>query len=98
MWEGQHTLADRGWRLIFPQFRGFDCRQPDGASAALLDDYAQDVSDLLDTLRIDRAVIGGISMGGYVTLALYRAAPETFSGMILADTRADADTAHGRKN
>jgi 3-oxoadipate enol-lactonase len=36
-------------------------------------------------------VIGGLSMGGYVTLALYRLAPERFSGMILADTRATAD-------
>jgi pimeloyl-ACP methyl ester carboxylesterase len=48
--------------------------------------------DLLDEQGIDRAVIGGMSMGGYVTLALYRLAPERFAAMILADTRATADT------
>ena len=36
-------------------------------------------------------VIGGLSMGGYVTFALYRLAPERFSAMVLADTRATAD-------
>ena len=55
------------------------------------------VLDVLDVERIERAVIGGMSMGGYVTFALYRMAPERFSGMILADTRAAADNDQQRE-
>src|SRR5262249_38705067 len=56
--------------------------------------------DLLDGLHIEDAVIGGLSMGGYITFALFRHAPRYFRGMILADTRAQADTpqaAEGRR-
>ena len=41
-------------------------------------DYADDVVDLLQELGIERAVIGGCSMGGYAALALYQAAPASF--------------------
>jgi pimeloyl-ACP methyl ester carboxylesterase len=51
---------------------------------------AGDIAALLDELALDPAVIGGLSMGGYITFALFRRAPERFSGMILADTRAQA--------
>jgi pimeloyl-ACP methyl ester carboxylesterase len=63
--------------------------------ARSMDDYAGDVIDLLDALHIQDAVIGGLSMGGYVAFALYRHAPQYFRGMILADTRAEADTPEG---
>jgi pimeloyl-ACP methyl ester carboxylesterase len=51
---------------------------------------------LLDHLKMDELVIGGLSMGGYVTFALFRRSPDRFSGMLLADTKAEADTADGR--
>jgi pimeloyl-ACP methyl ester carboxylesterase len=98
MWEAQHALAEHGWRVVMPQLRGFDCATPDGADAASMEDYASDVADLLETLSIEKAVIGGISMGGYVTLALYRNAPALFRGIVLADTRAEADSPEGRAN
>jgi pimeloyl-ACP methyl ester carboxylesterase len=63
--------------------------------AESMDDFAGDVIDLLDALRIERAVIGGLSLGGYVTFAMFRRAPHAFSGMILADTRPEADTPDG---
>jgi 3-oxoadipate enol-lactonase len=64
--------------------------------ALTMDDYARDIGSVLDGLKIDEAVIGGLSMGGYVTFALFRQAPERFTGMVLADTRPQADTADGR--
>ena len=94
MWEPQLALADGGWRVIAPQLRGVD----QGASdppAASIDDSAADVIDLLDALGIEDAVIGGLSMGGYVTFAIFRHAPRYFRGMVLADTRSQADTAEG---
>ena len=94
MWEPQLELAEHGWRVIAPQLRGFD-GPPAEDVAASVDDYAGDVIDLLDALHIEQAVIGGLSMGGYITFAMFRHAPRYFRGLILADTRAQADTPEG---
>jgi 3-oxoadipate enol-lactonase len=99
MWEAQLELARHGWRIVAPQLRGFD-GPPADRVAISVDEYAGDVIDLLDALDIEQAVIGGLSMGGYITFAMFRHAPRYFRGMILADTRAEADTpegAEGRK-
>ena len=94
MWEPQLALADDGWTVIAPQLRGMDGGDGD-PSASSIDDYAGDVIDLLDALHVEDAVIGGVSMGGYVTFALFRHAPRYFRGMVLADTRPQADTPEG---
>jgi pimeloyl-ACP methyl ester carboxylesterase len=91
MWEPQLTLADRGWRVIAPHYRGMDGGQGD-PPASSVEDYAADVFDLLDALHIDDAVIAGESMGGYVAFALFRHAPAYFQGLVLVDTRSPADT------
>jgi 3-oxoadipate enol-lactonase len=91
MFEAQLVLADRGWRVIAPKLRGFDGATGD-PSASSIDDYAADVIDLLDALHVDEAVIGGVSMGGYIAFAMFRHAPRYFQGLILADTKSQADT------
>ena len=90
MWEPQLALAEAGWRVIAPHLRGTN-GQPE-AAAPTMDDFAADVIDLLDALHIEDAVIGGLSMGGYATFALFRHAPRYFRGIVLADTRPQADT------
>ena len=99
MWRPQLERVPDGWRFIAPDLRGFGRSRPSGAAGApiaSLDDYAADLEVLLDHLKIDEAVIGGLSMGGYVTFALFRRAPDRFTGMLLADTRSQADTPEGR--
>jgi 3-oxoadipate enol-lactonase len=94
MWEPQLELASHGWRIVAPHLRGF----ADGGSdpqSFTVDDYAGDVIDLLDALRIEEAVIGGLSMGGYTAFAILRRAPRYVRGLILADTRSQADTPEG---
>ena len=94
MWESQLQLASHGWRIVAPHLRGF----ADGGSdpqSFTVDDYACDVIDLLDALRIEEAVIGGLSMGGYTAFAILRRAPRYVRGLILADTRSQADTPEG---
>jgi 3-oxoadipate enol-lactonase len=94
MWQPQLEAVPHGWRLIAPDLRGFGGSS--GPPAVSVDDHAEDVLALLRHLNIERAVIGGISIGGYVTFALYRRAAQRFRGVLLADTRADADTADAR--
>ena len=94
MWEGQLGLADGGWRVIAPHFRGVDAGAGDPPTVSI-DDYAGDVIDLLDALHIDQAVIGGLSMGGYTAFAILRHAARYVQGLILADTRAEADAPEG---
>jgi 3-oxoadipate enol-lactonase len=93
MWEPQQALADAGWRVIAPQFRGMDGGADDPATS--VDDFAGDVIDLVDGLHIEDAVFCGLSMGGYVAFAIFRHAPRYMRALILADTRPQADTPEG---
>jgi pimeloyl-ACP methyl ester carboxylesterase len=102
MWRPQLERVPEGWRFIAPDFRGFgrSAVRPDAApldGAVTIDDYAADVFALFDALAIDEAVVAGLSMGGYVAFAMYRQAPSRFNGLVLADTRATADTAELRQ-
>jgi pimeloyl-ACP methyl ester carboxylesterase len=87
-------LLDRA-RCIAPDLRGFGETTP--AEPYSMDRYADDVADLLTTLRIERAVIAGLSMGGYVAFAFWRRHRARVRALILCDTRAGSDTAEGRE-
>ena len=91
MWERQLSLSDAGWRVLIPQLRGFDGGTTD-PPASSMDDYAGDVIDLLDSLHIEEAVIGGLSMGGYVAFAILRHAARYVHALVLADTKSQADS------
>ncbi len=96
MWaETSRDLAE-DYRIIMPDLRGFGAT--DGTPEVSIAAMADDVIGLLDALKIERAVIGGLSMGGYVALNLVGRYPERCCGLVLADTRAGADSAEGRHN
>jgi pimeloyl-ACP methyl ester carboxylesterase len=57
-----------------------------------MDRYADDVAAVLDTLQIERAVIVGLSLGGYVAFALWRRHRNRVRALVLADTRATSDS------
>jgi 3-oxoadipate enol-lactonase len=91
LWKPQiDTLAGR-FRLITPDLRGCGGSTRTDGRAVSMDQYADDVIGVLDHLQIDRAVVGGISLGGYVALSLALRYPERVSGLLLANTRAGAD-------
>ena len=99
MWEPQIRAIPDGWRLITPDLRGFGgSTELDSVSALSIADYAADVADLLTELSIEHAVIGGLSMGGYAVFALLQSRPEMIDALILADTRASADSPEARAN
>jgi pimeloyl-ACP methyl ester carboxylesterase len=101
MWRPQLDRAPDGWHFIAPDLRGFGVSgatraDDDRPAITSLSEYADDLEALLNHLKIDEAMIGGLSMGGYVAFALFRQAPERFTGMVLADTKSQADTPEGR--
>jgi 3-oxoadipate enol-lactonase len=96
MWRPQLETVPGGWRFVAPDLRGFGAGPPLDR-AMTMDEYALDVLALMDALRIDVAAVGGLSMGGYVTFALFRQAPARVNAMVLADTRSQADTIAGRQ-
>src|SRR6187402_3512491 len=98
-WEPQMRSIPEGWRLITPDLRGFGgSTELDAPSALSMADYADDIVDLLEELGVKRAVIGGCSMGGYAALALLQLRPDLFEGLVLANTRAGADSPEARAN
>src|SRR5690606_1469158 len=94
-WAPQLAAPPDGWHLLAPDFRGFGRDAAADAAVASLDDYARDTLDLLDARGIVRAVIAGVLMGGYVAFAVLRLAPERVRGLVLANTRMDADPPDG---
>ena len=99
LWEPQLRNAPAGWRLIAPDLRGFGgSTELDSVTALSMSDYAADVIDLLDELGIERVVVGGASMGGYAVFAFLSAAADRIDGLVLANTRAGADSPEARAN
>lgn len=100
MWEPQLARAPEGCRFIAPDLRGFgrsDLVRPGGAPAPMsVDAYARDIAALMDGLELDSAVVVGLSLGGYVAFEMYRQLSARFAGLVLADTRPQADTPEGR--
>lgn len=97
MWEPQLGEVPAGWRVVAPDFRGFGQSDADASGFnVFIDDYAGDAVALLDYLGVARAVVGGLSMGGYVAFALMGQAASRVSGLVLADTKAEADSAEAR--
>ena len=62
-----------------------------------MEDYADSIFNFLKELEISRSVFVCSSMGGYVAFALLREHPELFQGLVLANSRASADTEEGRQ-
>jgi pimeloyl-ACP methyl ester carboxylesterase len=94
VWTHQLTGLSGRMRVIAPDLRGFG--RHSNATAFTLDDLADDVKGLIDQLGLPKVVLGGLSMGGYVVGAFAAKYPQALKGMLLIDTKAEADTAEGR--
>jgi 3-oxoadipate enol-lactonase len=91
MWDPQVEGLKSQFRIITIDLRGH------GESEApmwrySLGQFAEDIKGLLEHLGISKAAFVGLSMGGYILFTLYRKYPSLFNALVLADTRATADT------
>jgi 3-oxoadipate enol-lactonase len=79
-----------GWRRIAPDLRGLGLSEGRDGPYTMAG-YADDLAALLDTLHVERAIVCGLSMGGYVAFEILRRHAERVRGLILVNTRATAD-------
>ncbi|MBA3947804.1 MAG: alpha/beta fold hydrolase [Herpetosiphonaceae bacterium] len=96
MWRPQRAALSQRYNVYSIDLRGFGRSDPP-TGAMSIDTYADDVVALLNALGIGQAVVGGLSMGGYITMALLRRHPERVKAVMLLDTKMTPDTALGRQ-
>ena len=96
MWEPQVRGLSDALRVVRFDARGFGGSAP-GDGLLGMEKIAADAVSLLDLLGIARAAVCGLSMGGYAAFALWRRHPERVSALVLADTRAVADSEEAKK-
>lgn len=97
MWYPQRIgLEAAGVRVFTPDQRGFANGAPD-PGAYSLDDAADSVARFLDDEKLERVVLGGLSMGGYVALRFLARHGGRLAGLVLSDTKATPDSEEGKK-
>jgi pimeloyl-ACP methyl ester carboxylesterase len=97
MWREQAEALGATWRVIAPDLRGMGETPLGDGGTATMEEMAEDLAALLDALNVERAVLGGLSMGGYVAFEFFRRFRERVRALVLADTRPQADTEDGRR-
>ena len=97
MWDPQvGSLRGAGYRVIAPDLRGFGTSEGADFGPLTMEQHADDLAALLDSLGVSEPVVYvGLSMGGYIAFAFWRRYPRRVRGFVLADTRAAADTTAG---
>jgi pimeloyl-ACP methyl ester carboxylesterase len=95
MWQPQLEALASEARVIVPDLRGFGASEvPNGPYT--METFADDLAALLDHLQIERVVLAGVSMGGYVAFAFWRRYASRVRALVLSDTRATADSDEAR--
>lgn len=98
LYQPQRAGLSHRFRIVTPDLRGMGRSD----SLPVQDDYsmnvyADDLVALMDRLGIGQAIVGGMSMGGYVAFAMLRRHPQRIKALILFDTKATPDTAEARE-
>ncbi|WP_152051928.1 alpha/beta fold hydrolase [Tautonia marina] len=98
MWSSQLGMLSNHHRVIAPDLRGHG-QSPTPPGPYRMEDMAADVIETLDAARVEPPyVVGGLSMGGYVALAMAERYPDRLRGLILLNTRAGADSPEAAAN
>lgn len=95
MWEPQMRAIPNQFRAVAYDIRGHG--QSDvGDGQYSIEFFVDDLIALIDHLVIEKTILCGLSMGGYIALRAMERSPERFNGLILCDTKSESDTNEGR--
>ena len=96
MFESQMRAFSGSHRVVAPDYPGFG-RSPRTPAQPDVHYYAEGVRSLLDRLHLERVILGGVSMGGYVAFECMRLFPERVIALVLANTRPEPDSEEMRE-
>ena len=96
MWDKQMESLKHGYRVIAYDVRGHGGSDT-GTEDFSIELFATDLLNLMDTLKIDKAMLCGLSMGGYIALNAVENYPDRFDALILSDTTCLADTSEAKE-
>ena len=87
MWQGQIAALSRHYKLVLWDMRGHgQSDYPDDVAAYSEALTVADIAALLDAVGAEKAIVGGLSLGGYMSLAFYRSHPERVRALLIIDT------------
>ena len=96
MWNKQAEALKENYRIIAYDVRGHGSSDT-GTKDFSIDLFAADLLNLMDALKIDKAILCGLSMGGYIALNAVENYPDHFDALILSDTTCTADTPEAKE-
>lgn len=96
MWNKQIESLKDDCRVIAYDIRGHGNSEMGDADFSI-DLFAKDLLAFMDALKFEKAIVCGLSMGGYIALNAIENHPERFSGLVLSDTNCTADTLEGKE-
>ncbi|MFN3189608.1 MAG: alpha/beta fold hydrolase [Aureliella sp.] len=98
LWESQLSSLSSEYRIVCPEFRGFGATPISEDETYSLGDLADDVELLRRHLAAnERITLVGLSMGGYVALEYWSRYAEHLSGLVLTNTKPNADDAAAKQ-
>ena len=97
MWNPQMEAFKKDFRVIAYDIRGHGKTEP-GNKDFSIDLFVNDLIEFMDMFSIDKAILCGLSMGGYIALKAVEDYPKRFSGLVLCDTNCLADTPEAKEN
>ncbi|MEJ2501584.1 MAG: alpha/beta fold hydrolase, partial [Campylobacterales bacterium] len=95
MWQPQMEALKGRYRLIAYDLRGHG-ESSLGEEDFTMERFVQDLLGLMEALRIEKATLCALSMGGYIALNAAESHPERFNALVLCDTQCSADTPEGK--
>lgn len=92
LWQPQLAELKNHFRVIALDLNGFGQTAAANGNAVTMQEYADEIHELMKFLRIQKAIIGGESMGGYIALSFLAKYPDNVEGLILSDSQSIADS------
>ena len=97
MWNSQIKSLSYYCRVISYDIRGFG-NSESGNEDFTIELFVKDLISLMDSLKIEKSFLCGLSMGGYIALNAIKNFPERFNALILSDTSCRSDTPEAKEN
>ena len=98
MWAGQIDALSSKHRFVTVDLGGFGTSDaPEDESGYTMGEFADQINAVIDEIGAAKVVLVGLSMGGYVAFEFWRRYRDKVAGLVLADTRAEADPPEGKE-